>query len=92
MHRTAKLPVDLCTCNTWAVAPREENILWVFESKVLWSLFGFKKEKYEEDGGNCILRIFRDFTSSKYYYGDKIMEDDMGSACGARGKFHTKFQ
>jgi len=45
-----------------------------------------RRRKEEEDRGNCILRSFRVCTSSKYYYGDQIMEDDMGSACGARGK------
>lgn len=42
--------------------------------------------KGEEAGGNCILKSTRVGTSSKYYYGDQIMENDMGSACGARGK------
>jgi hypothetical protein len=45
-----------------------------------------RRRKEEEDGRNCILRSFRVCTSSKYYYGDQIMEDDMDSACGARGK------
>lgn len=42
--------------------------------------------KEEEDGGNCTLKRFRVCTSSKYYYGDQIMEDGMGCACGAGGK------
>jgi hypothetical protein len=42
--------------------------------------------KEEQDGGNCILSSFIVCTSSKYYYGDQIVLDDMDSACGARGK------
>jgi hypothetical protein len=44
-----------------------------------------RRRKEEENGGNCILRSFRVCTSSKYY-GNQIMEDDIGSACEARGK------
>jgi hypothetical protein len=42
--------------------------------------------KEERGRGNCILRSFIVCTSSKYYYCDQIVEDDMDSACGARGK------
>ena len=45
--------------------------------------------KEEEDRGNCILRSFRVCTSSKYFNGYQIMEDDMGCACGAGGKIVT---
>jgi len=85
-HRTARLPVELRSFDAWAVAPKEESVLWVFEGKVLWSLFVFKKEEEEENRGNFILGSLRFCTSSKYYYGYQIIYDDMDSARGAGSK------
>jgi hypothetical protein len=47
IHRTVILPVVLYGCETWSLSSREEHRLRVFENRVLWRIFGPKRE---EDG------------------------------------------
>jgi hypothetical protein len=39
------LPVVLYGCETWSLTLREEHRLKVFENKVLWRIFGPKKNE-----------------------------------------------
>jgi len=43
------LPVALYGCETWSVTLKEENILNVFENRVLRTLFGPKSEEVAGD-------------------------------------------
>jgi hypothetical protein len=47
IYKTVILLVVLYGCETWALTLREEHRLRVFENKVLWKIFGPKRE---EDG------------------------------------------
>jgi hypothetical protein len=42
------LSVILCGCETWSLILREELWLRIFENKVLWKIFGHKKEDVTE--------------------------------------------
>jgi hypothetical protein len=44
----------------------------------------FGPERVEGAGEDCIIRSFVRF--SKYYFGDKIKEDEMGGACRPDGR------
>jgi hypothetical protein len=46
-YKTVIFPVVPCGCETWSLALREEHRLRVFENRVLWRIFGPKRE---EDG------------------------------------------
>ena len=45
IHRTKILPVVLFWCEAWCVTLREERRLWVYENRVLRTIFGPKKEE-----------------------------------------------
>jgi hypothetical protein len=45
IYKTIILPVVLCGCETWSLTIREENILWVFENRVLRRIFGPKRDE-----------------------------------------------
>jgi hypothetical protein len=47
IYKTVILPVVLYGCETWSLTLREEYRLRVFENRVLWRIFGPKRE---EDG------------------------------------------
>jgi hypothetical protein len=42
------LPVVLCGCETWSLTLREEHRLRVFENRVLWRIFGPKRDEVTE--------------------------------------------
>ena len=44
-YRTAISPVVLYGCETWSVTLREERRLRVLENRVLWKIFGHKKDE-----------------------------------------------
>jgi len=50
------LPVVLYGREAWSLALKEENILKVFENRVLRRISGLKSE--EVAGENCIMRSF----------------------------------
>jgi hypothetical protein len=39
------LPPVLCRCETWSLPLREEHKLRVFENRVLWRIFGPKRDE-----------------------------------------------
>ena len=45
MFRTIILPVVLYGCDTWSVTLREERRLREFENRVLWKIFGHKRDE-----------------------------------------------
>jgi hypothetical protein len=49
IYKTIILPVVLYGCETWSLTLREEHRLWVFENRVLRSIFGLKRD--EVSGG-----------------------------------------
>ena len=44
-YKTISLPVVLSGCKTWSLTLREEHRLKVSENRVLWKVFGSKKDK-----------------------------------------------
>jgi hypothetical protein len=44
IYKTILLPVDLCGCETWSLALREEHSLWAFASRVLRRIIGPKRD------------------------------------------------
>jgi hypothetical protein len=45
IYKTIILPVVLYGCETWSLILREEHRLRVFENRVLWRIFGPKREE-----------------------------------------------
>jgi hypothetical protein len=45
IYRTIILPVVLYVCETWSLTLREEHRLRVFENRVLWRIFGPKRDE-----------------------------------------------
>jgi hypothetical protein len=45
VYRNKILPVVLCGCETWSLALREERRLRVFRNRVLWRIFGPKRDQ-----------------------------------------------
>jgi hypothetical protein len=56
IYRTIILPVILYGCETWSLTLREECRLRVFENRVLWRLFGPKRDEVMGNGESCITR------------------------------------
>ena len=56
IYRTITLPVVLCVCENWSFTVREERGLRVFESMVLRTIFGSKKDEVQGSGENYIMR------------------------------------
>ena len=44
-YRTVILPIVLYGCETWSLTLREERELSVFENKVLWRIFGRRRDE-----------------------------------------------
>jgi hypothetical protein len=59
IYKTIILPVVLCGCESWSLILREEHRLRVFESRVLWRIFGPK--------GDEITGEWRNFHSEKLH-------------------------
>jgi hypothetical protein len=45
IYKTIILPVVLYGCETWSLTLREKHILRVFENRVLWRIFGPKRDE-----------------------------------------------
>jgi len=45
IYITIVLPVVLCGCETWLLTLREEHRLKMFENRVLWRIFGPKRNE-----------------------------------------------
>jgi hypothetical protein len=44
-YKTTILPLVLYGCKTWPLTLREEHILTAFENRVLWRIFGLKRDE-----------------------------------------------
>ena len=49
IYRTIILPVVLYGCETWSLTLREERGLRVFENRVLWRIFGPKRDEVRKE-------------------------------------------
>jgi hypothetical protein len=56
IYKTIILPVILYGCETWSLTLKEEQILKVFENRVLRKMFGLKRHVVMGVGENCIMR------------------------------------
>ena len=45
IHRAISMPVVLYGCGTWSLTLRAERRLRVFDIRVLWRIFGCKRDK-----------------------------------------------
>jgi hypothetical protein len=45
IYKTIIIPVVLYGCETWSLTLREEHRLRVFENRVLWRIFGHKRDE-----------------------------------------------
>jgi len=45
MYRTVLWSAVLCGCDIWSLKLREEHRLRVFENRVLWRIFGPKRDE-----------------------------------------------
>jgi hypothetical protein len=64
------------------VVLREEHKLKVFENRVLWRIFGLKKD---EVMGGC-RKLHNEELHDLYYFPYKVEEDEMGGTCGTDGR------
>jgi hypothetical protein len=44
IYRTITLPFVLCGCETWSLTLKEERKLRVFDNRMLWRIFGPKRD------------------------------------------------
>jgi hypothetical protein len=58
IYKTIILPVVLYGCETLSLTLREEHGLTAFENRVLWKIFGTKRDEVTGDWRNCITRSF----------------------------------
>jgi hypothetical protein len=63
-------PVVLYGCETWFLTPREEHTLRVIENRVLWRIFGPKRQKWQEYGEEFIIKGFRTSTLHQILLGE----------------------
>jgi len=52
VHSTVILPVVLYGCETWYLILRNEHRLRVFENRVLWKIFGPKRDETTGEWGS----------------------------------------
>jgi hypothetical protein len=66
IYKTIILPIVLYGCKTWSLTAREEHRLRVLKNR-LWKTFGPNREKWLEDGEDCIIRSFKLVHFTIYY-------------------------
>ena len=64
IYRTIILPVVLYGCETWLLTLREERRLRVFECRVLWKMFGHKRDSVTEEWRKLYNKELNDLYSS----------------------------
>jgi hypothetical protein len=60
------LPVVLCGCETWSLTLRAKHRLRVFENRVLWRIFGPKREEVKEEWRKLHNEELNDLYCSPY--------------------------
>jgi hypothetical protein len=83
--RALILPVVLYGCETWSLTLREERRLRVFDNRVLRRIFGPTWD--EVTGGVEKTKSGAQWSVllTKYYSGDRIVNNEMGGACSTYG-------
>jgi hypothetical protein len=56
IYRTIIFPVVLYGCETWSLILKEERRPWVFENRVLRSIFGPERDEVTGNGENYTIR------------------------------------
>jgi hypothetical protein len=64
IYNTTILPLVLNGCETWSLTLREERRLRVFEYRVLWRIFGPKRDEVMGEWRKLHNEELRDFNSS----------------------------
>jgi hypothetical protein len=64
IYKTIILPVVLYGCETWSLTLREEHRLRVFENRVLWEIFGPKRDEVTGELRKLHNEELRDLYSS----------------------------
>ena len=67
IYRTVILPFVLYGCETWSLTLRKESRLRVFETRVLRTVFGPKRDKVIGNGENYITRNIMTLRTSPHY-------------------------
>jgi hypothetical protein len=87
IYNTIILPVVLYGCETWSLTLRMEHRLRVFEKRVLWRIFGPKRD---EVTGEWKKTAYRGTSCSvffaKYNQNNQVEEDEIGEACSTSGE------
>ena len=87
VYRTIIMPVVLYGCETWSLTLREEHRLRVFENRVLWGMFGSKRDEVT-GGWREILteEPYHLYCSHNIFWGDKIEKIERSGACSTYGE------
>jgi hypothetical protein len=64
MYKIIILIVALCGCETWSLTLREGRRLWTFENRVLWRIFGPKREEVAGGSRRLHSEELRDLCAS----------------------------
>jgi hypothetical protein len=91
-YRTIILSVVLCGCETWSPALREEHRLRVFENRVLRRIFGPKRDQVTGEWRKMHNGELHNLYSSPDIKADQIKENEVGGACGTRGRGEKRVQ
>jgi len=64
IYRTIIFPVVVYGCGTWSLTLQEERRLRVFQNRVLWRIFGHKRDEVTGEWRNLYNEEFNDLYSS----------------------------
>jgi hypothetical protein len=86
IYKTIILPVVLYGYETF-LKLREENILRAFQNRLLWRIFGPKRDEVTGDWRKLNNEeLYNSCSFSKCNYSDPVKKDEMGGACSTNGK------
>jgi hypothetical protein len=79
--------VVLYGCETWSLTLREEHKLRVFENRVLWRIFGPKRDEVTGEWRKLHNEELRDVYSSPCIMriNNQVEEDEMDGSCSTNG-------
>jgi hypothetical protein len=68
IYKTVILPVVLYGCETWSLTLSEGHRFRVFQNRVLWRIFGPKRDEVSGGWKKCIMRSCAWFVLFDQYY------------------------
>jgi hypothetical protein len=86
IYRNIILPVVLYGCEIWSLTLREERRLRVTENRVLRRIFWPKRDEVIGEWRRIHSEKLNDLLLTKYYSGDQIGKNEIGSVCSTYGE------